>query len=109
MRRTLALAELALLGPALLFMTALFVRNLQPPGLEPAHMAQQIVQWYAGRTHLGLWLFLGTCPFVVLVVGSVALLRAWRTDAELRAASLETFTLIRAQWAALLIAAATVA
>src|SRR5580698_6448722 len=109
MRRTMALAELVLLGPALLFMTSLFARNLQPPGREPSDTARQIVLWYAGRTHVGLWLFLGTCPLVVLVLGSLALLRAWRTDAELRAAAHETVALVRVQWAALLIAATTVA
>ena len=43
--RALAATELALIFPAALFMTALFVRNLQPPQYEPAHTAERIVTW----------------------------------------------------------------
>jgi len=45
MKRAIAAAELVLIFPAALFMTALFVRNLQPQQFEPAHTAQRIVSW----------------------------------------------------------------
>jgi len=63
LRPVLATLELVLIAPATLFMTALFVRNLQPQQYEPAHTAQRIVAWYAARTHLGLWLFLIGFPW----------------------------------------------
>src|SRR5207244_4778665 len=57
-RRTIAATELVLIFPAVLFMTALFVRNLQPKQLEPAHTAQEIVMCYSARPHVGLWILL---------------------------------------------------
>jgi hypothetical protein len=42
-RRVIAATELLLVFPASLFMTALFVRNLQPLQYEPARSAQRIV------------------------------------------------------------------
>jgi hypothetical protein len=50
-RRWIAATELTLIFPAALFMTALFVRNLQPQQYEPAHTAQQIVMWYVRDGH----------------------------------------------------------
>jgi len=66
LKRAIAATELILIVPAALFMTALFVRNLQPLQYEPAHTAQRIVMWYAARPHVGLWVFLIALPFVVL-------------------------------------------
>lgn len=40
---SIATIELLLVFPAVLFMTALFMRNVQPEQYEPAHSAQQIV------------------------------------------------------------------
>jgi hypothetical protein len=76
LKRVIAAAELLLIFPAALFMTALFARNLQPPQLEPAHTAQQIVLWYSGRLHFGLYVLLMTMPLIVLVMGCATLLRA---------------------------------
>jgi|SRR5438045_1863243 len=109
MRRTIAAAELMLLFPSALFMTALFVRNLSPKQLEPARTAQAIVMWYAGRVHLGLWLFLIAMPLAVFVIGGLTLLHSWSDDAELRAAAMQTLAAIRVHFAIALIAAATVA
>jgi hypothetical protein len=106
-KRTVAATELLLIFPAVLFMTALFVREVQPQQFEPAHSAQRIVMWYAARPYVGLWVLLMTLPLVVLVTGCVTLLRTWSTDAQLRRAALQTLGEIRAHLATLCVAAAT--
>ena len=105
--RPIAAAELLLVAPAVLFVTALFVRNLQPEQYEPAHTAARIVALYASSTHIGLWLLMMALPLLVLVVGCVALTRAWRSDAALRQATHQVVAAIRAHLAALCIACAT--
>ena len=66
-KRTIAAAELLLIFPAALFMIALFMRNVQPQPMEPAHTFQQIVMWYSARPHIGLWVFLMGLPLAVFV------------------------------------------
>jgi hypothetical protein len=105
----IATAELLLIFPAALFMTALFVRNLQPPQYEPAHAAQQIVTWYAARPRIGLWGLLIALPLAVLVTGCSTLAHRWRDDAELRQAARQTSATAGAHLATLLIAGATLA
>jgi len=107
LRGGLASLEVALIFPAALFMTALFVRNLQPEPFEPAHSAGRIVAWYAARTHLGLWVFLIGLPFAVLATGSVSLLRSWRGDAALRTAARELAGTVRSYFAVVVVALAT--
>ena len=107
--RTIAAAELLLISPAALFMAALFVRNLTPQQNEPAHTAQRIVMLYASSAHVGLWVMLIGLPLVVLAIGSATLLRQWSEDASLRLATVRTLVSIRAHYATLLIAAATIA
>jgi hypothetical protein len=106
-KRAVAATELLLILPAALFMTALFVRNLQPQQYEPAHTAQRIVNWYASQPHVGLWAFLMILPFAVLVIGCAALLRSWNRDADLRQAARQTLAAIRAHLATVCVAAAT--
>ena len=105
----LATAELLLVFPAVLFMTALFMRNVQPQQYEPAHTAQQIVMWYAARPHLGMWLLLVTLPFIVFVTGCAILWRRWREDAELRDGMQRLVRALPPYISALLIAMATLA
>lgn len=107
MKRAIAALELVLIFPAALFMTALFVRNLTPKHLEPARTAQSIVMWYAGRVHLGLWLFLMALPFVVFAVGCATVAREWAADARLRDAARQAFAAVRAHTAMFVIAATT--
>ncbi len=107
MKRAIAATELLLIFPAVLFMTALFVRNIQPQQYEPAHSAQRIVMWYSARPHVGLWVFLMALPFAVLVIGCAALLHSWNDDAQLREATRQTLAAIRAHLATLFVAAAT--
>ena len=106
-RRAIAAVELLLISPAVLFMTALFARNVQPEQYEPAHTAGQIVMWYAARQGLGLWVFLIALPLAVLSIGCTTLLRDWHDDAELRQAARQALTALRAHLAIALVAAAT--
>lgn len=69
-------AQLFLIFPAVLFMGALLVRNLSPLQDGPAHTAQQIVMWYAGRMWT-LWVLLIALPLGVLVTGSITFGRNW--------------------------------
>lgn len=108
-RRTLATLEVVLIFPAALFMTALFMRNVQPQQYEPAHTAQRIVDWYAGRTHVGLWLYLIGFPLGVLAIGCLTLLRNWRSDGALRQAACECAGAVRRHFAVLVVALATLA
>jgi ABC-type Fe3+ transport system permease subunit len=105
--RSIAALELLFVFPAVLFMTALFVRNLQPSQYEPAHTAQRIVDWYAGSPQLGLWVLLIALPFGVMLLGSTTLAREWNQNQELRDATLKAIRIIRSQAASVLIASAT--
>ena len=107
-RRSLAALEMLLVFPAVLFMTALFVRNIQPQQFEPAHTVQLIVDWYAARTHIGLWLLLIALPLSVLIIGAATLLREWRRDESFRDATRKVLGLVRTHVATLLIACTTV-
>ena len=106
-KRAIAASELLLIFPAALFMTALFVRNLQPQEYEPAHTAQRIVDWYAVRPRTGLWGLLIALPLAVLFAGGGTLLRCWSREVQLRQAAWQTLAAIRAHLATLLIAGAT--
>ncbi len=94
--RSLAALELLLVFPAVLFMTSLVARSIQPRQYEPAHTAQRIVDWYASSPHVGLWILLIALPLAVLVIGSATLLREWRRNQALRTATLEAIGIIRA-------------
>ena len=107
--RAIAAMELMLIFPAALFMTALFMRNLQPQQYEPAHTAQAIVDWYACRVHIGLWLLLIALPLTALVMGCVTIRRCWQVDLDLRQAAQNSVAAIRPHLAMLLVAAATLA
>jgi heme/copper-type cytochrome/quinol oxidase subunit 3 len=106
---SLAAAELLLIFPAALFMGSLVVRSLQPTQYEPARTAQRIVDLYAHSVHIGLWLLLIAFPLIVLATGSITLLRAWNSNADLRQAALRTLAAVRAHLATIFVAAATVA
>lgn len=99
-----AVTELLLVFPAALFMTALFVRNLQPQQLQPAHAAQQIVMWYAARPRTGLWMFLIALPLTVLVSGCATVWQRWKSDDDLRQASRNGLALLNAHMATFLTA-----
>lgn len=104
---TVAATELLLIFPAALFMAALFMRNVQPPQYEPAHTAQQIVTWFAGRPRTGLWGFLIALPFTVLVTGCATLWRRWSNELELRESAVHTLAALRTHLTTVLVAGAT--
>lgn len=106
--RFLAALELLLVFPAVLFMASLFLRSIQPVQLEPAHSAQAIVDWYAARPVLGLWVLLGALPMAVLAMGLINLRYEWRRNEELREATRNALALIRSHAASMLVASATV-
>src|SRR6266478_2937354 len=107
LKRAIAATELLLIFPAALFMTALFVRNLQPQQYEPAHTAQRIVTWYAARPGVGLWVLLIALPLAVLASGCGTLLHRWKDEVELRQATRQTLAMIRTHLSTLLVAGAT--
>ena len=107
LKRRIAATELLLVFPAALFMTALFVRNLQPAQYEPAHTARRLVEWFSARPLLGLDVFLIALPLTAFVIGGATVLRSWRSDAKLRQAALETLAAVRTHLETLLIAGAT--
>ena len=93
--------------PSVLFMAALFVRNLQPLRYEPARTAQAIVMWYAARPHTGLWLLLIALPLAVLITGSMVLWSRWTNESELRQALRHTAAILVPHMTTLLVAGAT--
>src|SRR5579863_2396353 len=107
--RSIALAEVALILPAVLFLTAVVARSIQPTQYEPAHTAQAIVDWYAARPGLGLWILLIALPLMVLAMGAVTLMRRWKDDGDLRKAAQAAFAALRGQFAMVVVSVATVA
>jgi hypothetical protein len=107
-RLSIAAVEVLLIFPAVLFMAALFIRSTAPLQYEPAHTAQGVVMWYAARRHFGLWVLLFALPLTALVAGSVTLMRNWRRDPELRLATRQILSALRAHLAMLLVAAVSV-
>lgn len=107
-KRTVVVADLLLISPAALFMVALLVRRLQPLQYEPAHTAQQVIMWYAGRMWT-LWVLLIALPLTVLMIGCATLLRSWSNALEMRHAARQTIAAVRADTATRFIAATTLA
>jgi hypothetical protein len=105
--RAIAVIELVLIFPAVLFMTALVLRNLLPLQYEPARSAQQLVMWYAGRMWT-LWFLLLGLPLIVLVSGCAELLRSYNRDIVLPLTSQKSLAMmVRAHLSSLFIAATT--
>jgi hypothetical protein len=102
--RVIAIMELVLIFPAVLFMTALVLRNLQTLQYEPARSAQQLVMWYAGRMWT-LWFLLLGLPLIVLVSGCAELLRNYIVVLPLT--SQKSLAMVRAHLSFLFIAATT--
>lgn len=101
-KRTMAIVELLFVFPAALFMTALFLREVQPL----THTGV-LVDWFRHHVILGLYVSLLAMPLLALIAGSTILLRSWRADSEFREAALKIFIAVRAQMALLLVAGAT--
>jgi hypothetical protein len=106
--RSIAALELLFVFPAVLFMTSLVARSIQSQQYEPARTAQLIVNWYAARPHLGLWVLLIALPLTVVGIGSATLVREWHRNKEFRDAAMKMIGMVRVQMASVLIGGAVV-
>jgi len=98
---------LALVGPAVLFVAALFLRQVPPPASEPARTADRIVQWYAAHPQLALWVLLLLLPLSAFMLGSAALLRTWGDNPQLQYYTWRALAAIPEHWPAVSIGGAT--
>jgi hypothetical protein len=98
---------LALVCPAVLFVTALLIRQLPPPESRPARTADRIVGWYAAHPQLALWGLLFLLPLSSFVLGMAALLRTWGDNPDLRHYAWRALAAIPAHWPAVSIGGAT--
>lgn len=105
--RLIAVSELLLILPAVLFMSALVIRNLGPQ-YELAHNAQRVITWYSGQMWT-LWVLLLALPFAVLVTGCATLLHGWNRNLEVPNTTHRSLAVFRTHPATLFVAAATVA
>ena len=96
-----------LVCPSVLFVLALFLRQVPPPGSEPSRTADRILRWYAAHPQLALWVLLLLLPTSAFVLGSAALLRTWSNNAELRYYAWRALTEIPEHWPAMSIGVAT--
>ena len=102
LHRILALIQLVLVLPAAVFMSALFLREVQPVA-----QTGRVIDWFSHHVVLGLYVFLIAMPLAALLVGGVVLLGSWSRNAELRQATLQLLSTARAHVASLVIATTT--
>lgn len=102
-----AVCALALVGPAVLFVTALFVRQVPPPESQPARTADRIVRWYAAHPQFALWVLLLLLPFSALIIGTAALLRTWGNNPQLQYYTWRALEEIPEHWPAMSIGGLT--
>jgi hypothetical protein len=98
---------LALVGPAILFVAALLIRQVPPPESQPARTADRIVKWYAAHPQFALWVLLLLLPMSTFVLGSAALMRTWDENPKLQYYTWRALTEIPEHWPALSIGGAT--
>jgi hypothetical protein len=103
----IAACALALVGPAVLFVAALFFRQVPPPGSEPARTAERILKWYAAHPQLALWVLLLFLPLSAFILGTAALLRTWGDNPQLRYYTWRALVAIPEHWPAVSIGGAT--
>jgi hypothetical protein len=80
----IAACAFALVGPAVLFVAALFLRQVPSPESQPARAADRIVRWYAAHPQFALWVLLFLLPIATFLLGSAALLRTWGNNPKLQ-------------------------
>jgi cytochrome b561 len=98
---------LALVGPAVLFVVALLVRQVAPPESQPARTADRIVKWYAAHPQFALWVLLLLLPVSTFLLGSATLMRTWANNQELQYYTWRALSEIPEHWPALSIGGAT--
>jgi hypothetical protein len=99
---------LALICPAVLFIAALFLRQMPAPHSQPARTAERIVRWYAAHPQFALWVLLLLLPLSAFLLGSSALLRTWSDNPELRGYAWRALTETVEHWPAMSIGGLTV-
>lgn len=103
----IAASALTLVGPAVLFVAALFLRQVPPPHSQPARTADRIVRWYAAHPQFALWVLLLLLPFAAFLLGTGALLRTWGENPQLRQYVWRALAEIPEHWPAFSIGGAT--
>ena len=103
----IAASVLALAGPAVLFVMAMFLRRIPRPESEPARTAERIVRWYAAHPQFALWVLLLLLPLSAFALGSAALLRTWGENPQLKYYAWRALAEIPEHWPALSIGVAT--
>jgi len=98
---------LALVCPALLFLTAVYLRQLRPLESEPSRTAERVIAWFGEHPQFGLWVVLLLFPLSAFVLGSTALLRTWGENPQLRDFTWRALWAIPAHWPAVFIGGAT--
>jgi hypothetical protein len=98
---------LALVGPAVLFIAALLVRQVPPPESQPARTADRIVKWYAAHPQFALWVLLLLLPMSTFLLGSTTLMRTWDNNPALQYYTWRALAEIPEHWPALSIGGAT--
>jgi hypothetical protein len=84
MTRSIAAFEILFVFPAVLFMTSLVVRSIQPTQYEPAKTAARLIDWFSHHLLLGLYVSLIAMPLMAIALGGLVVLRRWRSDSGLR-------------------------
>jgi hypothetical protein len=97
----------ALVGPAVLFVAALLIRQVPPPESQPARTADRIVRWYAAHPQFALWVLLFLLPMSTFLLGSAALMRTWDDNPKLQYYTWRAVAEIPEHWPALSIGGAT--
>jgi hypothetical protein len=103
----IAALALALVCPAVLFVAALFLRQVPPPESEPARSADRIARWYAAHPQLALWGFFFLLPLSAFILGSAALLRTWGDNPRLQDVTWRALAAIPAHWPAMSVGVTT--
>ena len=98
---------IALVVPAVLFVSALFLRQLPRPGSHPARIADRIVRWYAAHPQFALWVLLLGLPLAAFVLGGSTLLRTWGENPQLRYWAWRVVEEIPEHWPAMTVGGAT--
>lgn len=103
----IAVWALAMVGPGVLFVASLLLRQIPPPEAQPARMADRIVRWYAAHPQFSLWVLLVILPSSAFVLGSAALMRTWGNNPELQHYTWRVLAEIPEHWPAVSIGGAT--
>lgn len=104
----LAVGEWLMILPAAVFVAVAALRQMQPAESEPAHASWIIFNWAAAHvTHFDAAVIFLVLPAAVVLAGLVALLWAFSENESLRRDLAEGFRILRANFAAWVVAAAT--